>query len=88
MIFQKYIKAYCKEKVYPMPWNRLVKRDFIIKHGLYFEEGLIHEDTLWNFQILQYIGNVGIVQDDTYIYRVRNNSIQSSQDFSKHFTVR
>lgn len=82
---KKYIKAYCKEKVYPMPWNRLVKRDFIIKHGLYFEEGLIHEDTLWNFQILQYIGNVGIVQDDTYIYRVRNNSIQSSQDFIKHF---
>lgn len=84
---KKYIKAYCKEKVYPMPWNRLVKRDFIIKHGLYFEEGLIHEDTLWNFQILQYIGNVGIVQDDTYIYRVRNNSIQSSQDFTKHFTA-
>ena len=80
-----YIKAYCKDKVYPMAWNKLIRRDFIIKHGLYFEEGLIHEDTLWSFQILQYIDNVGIVQDYTYIYRTRNDSIQSSKDFCQHF---
>lgn len=80
-----YIKSYCKELIYPMAWNRLVKRDFIKKHGLFFEEGLIHEDTLWNFQILQYVGRVGIVHDNTYIYRVRQNSIQSSSDFERHF---
>lgn len=80
-----YIKSYCKELIYPMAWNRLVKRDFIQKHGLFFEEGLIHEDTLWNFQILQYVGRVGVVSDNTYIYRVRQNSIQSSSDFERHF---
>lgn len=82
---REYIKEYCKEHIYPMAWNRLIRRSFLIKNALFFEEGLIHEDTLWNFQILQYIGQVGIVQDDTYIYRVRQNSIQSSQDFEKHF---
>lgn len=80
-----YIKAYCKEQIYPMAWNRLVRRDFILEHGLYFEEGLIHEDTLWNFQVLQYIGSVGVTQAETYIYLVRQNSIQSSQNFERHF---
>ena len=81
----EYIKAYCKEQVYPMAWNRLVRREFIVCNNLYFEEGLIHEDTLWNFQVLQYIKSVGIVKDITYTYRVRSNSIQSSKDFEKHF---
>lgn len=80
-----YIKSYCKELIYPMAWNRLVRRDFILSHKLFFEEGLIHEDTLWNFQMLQYIGYVGVVSDYTYTYRVRQNSIQSSDDFERHF---
>lgn len=79
-----YIRAYCEEQIYPMAWNRLIKRDFIIQNNLFFEEGLIHEDTLWNFQILQYVKRVGIVEDNTYIYRIRQNSIQSSNDFERH----
>lgn len=80
-----YIKAYCKELIYPMAWNRLVRREFILEHDLFFEEGLIHEDTLWNFQMLQYIGTVGVTKAETYIYLVRQNSIQSSQNFERHF---
>ena len=80
-----YVKAYCKEQIYPMAWNRLVRRQFIVRNNLYFEEGLIHEDTLWNFQVLQYVRKVGIVKDIIYNYLVRPNSIQSSRDFEKHF---
>lgn len=82
---REYIKAYCKEQIYPMAWNRLVRREFIVRNNLFFEEGLIHEDTLWNFQVLQYVRMVGIVKDNIYIYRIRQNSIQSSDDFEKHF---
>lgn len=80
-----YIKSYCKGQIYPMAWNRLVRRDFILRHNLFFKEGLIHEDTLWNFQMLQYIGYVGIVNAPTYIYRIRQNSICTSSDFESHF---
>ena len=82
---REYIRAYCKELVYPMAWNRLVRRDFILRHNLFFEEGLIHEDTLWNFQVLQYVKRVGLVEDYTYIYKVRPNSLQSSDNFMRHF---
>ncbi|MBQ8158702.1 MAG: glycosyltransferase family 2 protein [Prevotella sp.] len=83
-----YIKAYCKELIYPMAWNRLIRRDFLLKHKLFFEEGLIHEDTLWSFQLLKYIGRVGVVKDNTYIYRIRQNSLQSSSDFECHFKAK
>lgn len=68
-----------------MAWNRLMKRSFLLKHKLFFEEGLIHEDTLWSFQLLQYVRRVGIVRDITYVYRVRQNSLQSSTNFERHF---
>ena len=80
-----YIRAYCKSQIYSMAWNRLVLREFIVNNKLYFEEGLIHEDTLWNFQLLPLIKSVTIVHDVTYRYRVRGNSLQTGHDFEKHF---
>ena len=80
-----YIRAYCKERVYPMAWNRLLNRAFLLRHHLFFEEGLIHEDTLWSFQLLQYIQTVRFVKRELYIYRVRQQSIQTSTAFEKHF---
>lgn len=82
---KEYIQEYCEEHIYPMAWNRLLRRDFLLQNQLFFEEGLIHEDTLWNFQMLQYVNRVGIVEDDTYVYRIRQNSIQSSDNFEQHF---
>lgn len=82
---KEYIKEYCKEHIYPMAWNRLVRKQFITRYNLFFEEGLIHEDTLWNFTLLKYINNVVTVKKETYIYKVRPNSIQSSDNFEKHF---
>lgn len=81
----EYIRAYCKERIYPMAWNRLLRRDFLLNNHLLFEEGLIHEDTLWSFQLLPLIQSVSIVEHETYIYRVRQQSIQTSTAFEKHF---
>lgn len=82
---REYIKEYCKEHIFPMAWNRLVRRDFILENNLFFEEGLIHEDTLWNFMVLQFVSNVTAVEKEVYIYKVRQNSIQSSDNFLRHF---
>ncbi len=81
----QYIRAYCKEQIFPMAWNRLMRREFLLQHQLFFEEGLIHEDTLWNFQMLQYVQTVSIVEHETYIYRVRQQSIQTSTAYERHF---
>ncbi|MBR1800289.1 MAG: glycosyltransferase family 2 protein [Bacteroidaceae bacterium] len=82
---RSYIRAYCKERIYPMAWNRLLRRDFLLQHQLFFEEGLIHEDTLWNFQMLPFLHSVSIVEHETYVYRVHQQSIQTSTAYEHHF---
>lgn len=82
---KEFIKAYCKDIIYPMAVNKLTRRDFVLKHGVYFEEGLLHEDLIWSFQAMLHINKIGIVNEDTYIYCIRENSIQTSPGFMKHF---
>ena len=82
---RRFLRAYCKRLIYPMAWNKLILRDFMMKNELFFEEGLIHEDTLWSFQILKYINSVALVHSVTYVYRVRQDSLQTDDDFTRHF---
>lgn len=56
-------------------WNKLVRTDFIKKHHLFFKEGLIHEDELWNFLLAKYVHHVAFCEDDTYNYRINNMGI-------------
>lgn len=79
----KIIKAYMQEKIYVMAWNKLVSSKFIKQNGLYFKEGVIHEDCLWSFQCACLAKRIAIVKELTYIYRIRTSSITSSTKFLK-----
>lgn len=74
-------------------WNRLISADFIRQHNLYFEEGLIHEDELWNLLISQVITKAAFVKENTYNYIIRGNSITTgvkgdySIYFKRHFRL-
>lgn len=81
------VRLYMKERMYPMAWNRLVAKDFITKYGLYFKEGIIHEDVLWTFQCMCKAQTVSIVKEVTYIYRIRENSITSGVDFDENINA-
>ena len=56
-------------------WNKLVRKDLIVKNGLYFEEGLIHEDEIWNFMLAKHAHSIAFCCDITYIYRENPNGI-------------
>lgn len=56
-------------------WNKLVRKDMVVKNGLYFEEGLIHEDEVWNFMLAKYVHSIAFCCDITYIYRENPNGI-------------
>jgi len=56
-------------------WNKLIRRDFVLEHDLYFVEGMIHEDVMWKFQISKYIQTASFYSGNTYMYRIRENSI-------------
>lgn len=88
---KKIARAFLGDKVYPMAWNKLVRRDFILRHGLFFKEGLVHEDRLWSFACALHLSKAAVVKKKTYIYNVRANSIMTSarieDDFKAYLEV-
>lgn len=64
-------------------WNKLVRKDMVVKNGLYFEEGLIHEDEIWNFMLAKYVHSIAFCCDITYIYRENMDGIMGkSKEFN------
>lgn len=59
-------------------WNRLISAEFVRKNNLYFEEGFVFEDEIWNLVISQVIKTAAFVKRNTYCYNVREDSIVTS----------
>lgn len=64
-------------------WNKLVRRDFVIENELYFKEGIIHEDLLWNAFLAKHTDCICILKKDTYNYIIRPNSITTTESIGQ-----
>lgn len=65
-------------------WNKLVNTEFVIDNNLFFSEGKIHEDVIWDFYLSKHIKDIAICRDRTYIYRDNLNGIMHTiSDVSK-----
>lgn len=59
-------------------WNKIYKRDFLLRNNIFFEEGIIHEDNLFTLKCFFLARKVKYVNKYHYIYRKnRVNSILS-----------
>jgi glycosyltransferase involved in cell wall biosynthesis len=58
-----------------MACNKLVKTEFLQANGLYFKEGLIHEDNLWSFQMAGSIHSIAITRQITYLYHLNKEGL-------------
>jgi len=63
-------------------WNKLIRRDFLIDHHLFYKEGIIHEDLLWFFYLLKNLDKVCFVSAVTYHWRNRPHSITIGTDWA------
>lgn len=61
--------------IWQSAWNKLIKREFLIRHQLSFKEGIFWEDTLWFFFVLKYLNHFYIIPDVTYHYVKRPQGI-------------
>lgn len=60
-------------------WNKLINKKFLTDNNLFFKEGIISEDEVWNFQLAKYVSSLSICKYNTYNYRVaRQGSIISN----------
>jgi glycosyltransferase involved in cell wall biosynthesis len=67
--------SFLNRKWYEMAWNKLIKRNFFIEQNSWFEEGILHEDTLWSFQFALSAQTMAVTHLPTYYYHIQNNSI-------------
>lgn len=74
---------FSKKGFYVGAWNKLIKKDFLIKNQLFFTEGLLCEDQLWSFWVVKYLNHLYQISDITYFYYVRPNSITTGTDKEK-----
>ncbi len=78
-------KAFLKRTLFPVTsWNKLIKKDFIIKNNLFFKEGIIHEDEHWNFFVCKYLSSFAICRKNTYNYITRDGSIMQENNEKKN----
>lgn len=70
---QRYWPAFFKTA-----WNKMVKRQMIVEHQVYFAEGLIHEDDIWNFLLAKCVHTIALCFEVTYHYRENQNGIMHS----------
>lgn len=57
---------------------RIYRRDFLLQHKLFFEEGILHEDNLFTPIACYYAKIVKVIPDCLYVYRIREGSIMQT----------
>lgn len=65
--------------------NKVIRRDFLDKNFLRFQEGLLSEDIDWCSKILEYQATITYLNEYIYGYRQRKNSITHSKN-KKHIS--
>jgi glycosyltransferase involved in cell wall biosynthesis len=63
--------------------NKLVRRDLIVEHGLYFMKGIIHEDNQWNYHLAKHVKSFMICSHNIYYYYNNPGSICNSINIEK-----
>lgn len=70
---------------FALAWNKLLRKDFLLDNNLFFEEGIVREDELWNFQLACVAQSMYVVNYRTYKYFIRSGSVMSDSKSMKHF---
>ncbi|MDR0865204.1 MAG: glycosyltransferase [Candidatus Symbiothrix sp.] len=69
------LDSFLTKKWYEMACNKLVKRSIFSEKKAWFAEGIVHEDTLWSFQLALAAQSMAVTHTPTYIYHIQTNSI-------------
>lgn len=77
-------KAFISDHYPGMACNKLVNREFLIKHNLFFVSNLLSQDVLWSFQCAFKLNKISIARQVTYLYYFHQASIIHNRG-EKHF---
>lgn len=61
------------------PCIQIVRREFLMEHGILFCEGIIHEDNLFTFQVMMNAKRAKCINDVYFYRRVRESSVMTKE---------
>ena len=90
ILFKNYINFNQKPNInlmlsHPGPVAKLIKRELLIKHHVYFEVGKIFEDLLFNVKLGLFSSKVYYLPQSTYKYFIRKKSTMQSSKYEPKF---
>ena len=56
-------------------WNKLIKRNFLVKNHLWFTAGLFAQDALHSFEMALHLESIAFLREKTYKYFLHANSV-------------
>lgn len=62
---------------YNYVWNKIYKRESLLKLDIPFPAGKVYEDIRWSIKVIYYLENLVTVPESNYYYRKNQNSIVS-----------
>ena len=65
------------------PWNKLYKREILLKEDVKFPEGLIYEDTAWYLKTIPYIKKSSYIDEQLVFYFLRGTSTMNANKSAK-----
>ena len=83
-----FIKCVENSDMQPQAWLKLYNRDFIIKKGLFFHEGILHEDIPYAVKSMFQADNVFFTGDKLYKWYHREKSITTAKTSIAHIQGR
>lgn len=83
--FQGEIIKLMLTKIPAMACNKVYRKEFLIRNSLFFTPRILHEDELWNFQIMKKVQFLAINFEPTYLYYIRPNSIMTNNNKVRSF---
>jgi len=81
---EEIIQEQLRFDIYTMPWNKLVRKDFLLRNNLLFQPGVVHEDNLWSFCSAFCFDKIAVVLKPTYYYMIRQGSTERSHNREWH----
>ena len=65
--------------LFGQPWCKMVKRDMLLQHDIWFEETIIHNDTQFSYLLGYYAKKVKMDSRCLYAYMVRQGSVSKQK---------
>lgn len=68
-----------------VPWAKLLARDLLMDHNIFFPEQVFYEDQATTYLYYLYAEKAVKVEEALYKYRLHDNSASSAKNVSRHF---